>query len=266
MKLGRNILSIACWLLICLFCIPLLITVVLSFSPDSFLTFPTDRWSLQWYGKLFQDPRWWDAIQRSFIVGIATAFFSVVLATPLAIAVSKQRNRLFQSIPLLIFLTNCIPAVVLGLGLLMLIYRIELWGTYWGIIIAHTLVALPVVYLLIQTHMKTRLVELELAARGLGASTWQVWWRITFPNLRPTLLVAGIAAGTISWNESILTLFIATPSTETLPAVVWPQLRFSPTPLVAVASTISILLAILFVGGSLRWISRMLAIHQNVNG
>src|SRR5262249_32957794 len=87
--------------------------------------------------------------------------------------------------------------------------------------------------------------ELEEAARGLGASPWQAAVRITLPLLRPGLLAGAAAAFAVSLNEALLTMFLATPSSETLPAVVWPQLRYAPSPLVAVASCLSAALGLL---------------------
>jgi ABC-type spermidine/putrescine transport system permease subunit II len=86
--------------------------------------------------------------------------------------------------------------------------------------------------------------DLELAARGLGAGGWQVLRRVTLPLVRPALAVGGAAAFAVSLNESMVSLFLATPATETLPAVVWPQLRYAPSPLVAVASCASVVVAL----------------------
>src|SRR5206468_2249703 len=96
-----------------------------------------------------------------------------------------------------------------------------------------------------RTHFDQADPDLEAAARGLGASAWQVAARVTLPLMRPALLAGAAAAFAASLNESMLTLFLATPSTETLPAMVWPQLRYSPSPLVAVASCVSVGVALL---------------------
>jgi ABC-type spermidine/putrescine transport system permease subunit II len=73
-------------------------------------------------------------------------------------------------------------------------------------------------------------------------------WRVALPLLRPALLAGAAAAFAVSLNESMLTVFLATPSTETLPAVVWPELRYSPSPLVAVASCVSVGVALAAAG------------------
>src|SRR5262249_56071212 len=113
-------------------------------------------------------------------------------------------------------------------------------GTLAGLVLVHGLVGLPITYLIARSHLDQTSPDLEAAARGLGASETQVMWRVALPLLRPALLAGAAAAFAVSLNESMLTVFLATPSTETLPAVVWPELRYSPSPLVAVASCVSV--------------------------
>jgi ABC-type spermidine/putrescine transport system permease subunit II len=113
------------------------------------------------------------------------------------------------------------------------------------LILVHGLVGLPVVYLIARNHFEQTSTDLEAAARGLGASPVQVAFRVTLPLLRPALLAGAAAAFAVSLGESMLTLFLATPTTETLPAVVWPELRYSPSPLVAVASCVSVAVALI---------------------
>jgi ABC-type spermidine/putrescine transport system permease subunit II len=109
-----------------------------------------------------------------------------------------------------------------------------------GLALAHGLVGLPVVYLIMRAHLEQTDPLLEDAARGLGASPGQTAVRVTLPLLLPAVLAGATAAFVVSLNESLLTLFLATPQTETLPAVVWPQLRYAASPLVAVASCVSV--------------------------
>jgi ABC-type spermidine/putrescine transport system permease subunit II len=133
------------------------------------------------------------------------------------------------------------------MGLLPLLYATGLWGNPVGLILAHGLVGLPFVFLIVQTHLAQTGAELEAAARGLGASPWQATMRVTLPLLSPALLAGAAAAFALSLNEALLTVFLTTPSNETLPAVIWPQLRFAASPLVAVASCLSVALGIVAV-------------------
>ncbi len=221
-----------CWLFLLAGLAPLAATVWVSFSPDSFLTPPTGEWSLRWYGRFFADPRWTTAAGRSLLVAVTSAALGVTLAVP--VALSKSRR-----LPLVMLLPAVVPPVALGLGLLPLFHRIGLWGTTAGVVLAHTALGLPVVFLLLRTRYGQQLVECELAARGLGANRWLVFRRITLPLLRPAILAAFAVQFVLSWNEALVTVFLTTPATETLPVVMWSQLRGSASPLVAVAGVLS---------------------------
>ncbi len=232
------------WAVVCGLLAPLVVAAWMSFSPDSFLTPPTRSWSLRWYIAFAADRRWLAALARSLVVGAAAAGVAVTAGGPLAYAAARHRFRGRSAVAGLALLPLCVPPAVLGMGLLPLLYAVGLWGNLGGLVAAHALLALPVVYLIARVHLDRVSPDLEAAARGLGARPWQAAWRVTVPLLGPSLLAGAVAAFAVSLNESLLTLFLATPSTETLPAVVWPQLRYTPSPLVAVASCVSVLLAL----------------------
>ena len=221
-----------CWLLLLAGLAPLAVTVWVSFSPDSFLTPPTGEWSLRWYRRFFADPRWTTAAGRSLLVAVTSAALGVTLAVPVALSNSHR-------LPLVMLLPAVVPPVALGLGLLPLFHRIGLFGTTAGVILAHTALGLPVAFLLLRTRFGPQLAECELAARGLGANRWLVFRRVTLPLLRPAILAAFVVQFVLSWNEALVTVFLTTPATETLPVVMWSQLRGSASPLVAVAAVLS---------------------------
>lgn len=215
---------------------PVAFAVRVSFSPNSFLTYTSDEWSLRWYRAFLADPRWLDALVRSLIVAILSAAVAVATAAPFAMAVVRFRftgRRLMETAAIL---PACLPVVVLGIGLLPAFYALGLWGSPAGLILSHALLGFPAVYLIARMHFEEVGEDLEAVARGLGATARQATWRITLPLIRPALLTGAVIAYVGSFNESMLAIFLTTPETETLPALVWPQLRYAATPLVAVAS------------------------------
>jgi ABC-type spermidine/putrescine transport system permease subunit II len=224
---------------------PLLFAAWVSFSPDSFLTPPSGAWSLRWYWAFLADRRWTAALARGLFVALSSSGVALSAGVPLAFAVNRYRFRGRSALAAASLLPVCVPPAVLGMGLLPLLYAAGLWGHLGGLILVHGLVGLPVTFVISQNHVSQMSPDLEAAARGLGASPWQTLVRVTLPLLRPALLAGAAAAFAMSLNESLLTLFLATPSTETLPAVVWPELRYSPSPLVAVASCASVAVAVL---------------------
>src|SRR5262245_33744913 len=224
---------------------PLPFAVRVSFSPDSFLRFSWKGWSLRWYAAFLADQRWISASLHSLLVASAADLVALLLGLPLAFAVVRHRFRGRGFLNAWVLLPACVPGAILGMGLLPVFYVLHLWGTYWGLIFAHGLLALPVAFLVTRSHLEQVNADLEAAARGLGATQWQSVWRVTLPLIRPALLAAAGAVFVFSLNESTVTIFLATPATETLPVVVWPQLRYAASPLVAVASCLSAASAIL---------------------
>jgi ABC-type spermidine/putrescine transport system permease subunit II len=245
MNVRRLLLLLFGWSVVLAVLAPLLFAAWVSFSPDSFLTPPAGEWSLRWYVAFVHDRRWSAALVRGLIVGAGAAGVSLAAGVPLAYAVARCRFLGRALLGGAALLPACVPAAVLGMGLLPLLYAVGLWGSLTGLVLVHGLVALPVVYLVARTHFDQADADLEAAARGLGASGWQTFRRVTLPLMRPALLAGAASAFAISLNESMLTVFLATPRTETLPAVVWPELRYSPSPLVAVASCVSVAVALL---------------------
>ncbi len=86
--------------------------------------------------------------------------------------------------------------------------------------------------------------DLELAARGLGASGWLTFRRVTLPAITPAIMAGALMAFVLSLNEFMIALFLATPEIETLPRVIWPNLRYTLTPLVAAASCVTLLVTL----------------------
>jgi len=229
------------WLSLLLLLAPLGYACWLSFTPDEFLTPPMRAWSLRWYSEFFRSPRWTSALSQSLLVGGLAVLFSLATGLPLAFALARLHFRgkliVFGSV----LLPLVVPPVLLGIGLLPTVQALGLWGSTLSLAFAHALFGMPIVCWLTRAALVGVTPDLESAARGLGASTGQVLYRVTLPLIAPSVLAGAIMAFVLSLNEFILSLFLATPETETLPRVLWPNLRYSLSPLVAVASCITIL-------------------------
>lgn len=248
------------WSIVLLSLAPVIYTAWVSFSPDSFFTPPTREWSLKWYIAFLEDSRWTKAAARSFQVGILSALLSVLLAMMAAYAAIGMKPRARRGMKIVLLLPVCLPPAALATGLLPLMYFPRLWGTVSSLVLVHAALGLPIAFLIVSGHLTGRLAELESVARGLGASRWQSARRITLPLLRMPLFAAGLSVFVLSLNETMISLFLATPHNETLPAVSWPQLRFAASPLVAVASCTTALIgtmgALAVVGIETRWSRR----------
>lgn len=233
------------WLALVLLLTPLAWAVWVSFTPDEQLRPPLTAWSLRWYARFFGDPRWRDALQNSFVVAAGSTLVALLTGVPAALALERHTFPGRGLIARLLLLPICIPPLVLALGLLPTLYALGLWGTFLSLMLTHGLLGMPLVVLAGRASLAGVPVELEAAARGLGASPLQVLWRITLPLCLPGLLTGATLAFVVSLNDFFLALFLGTPETETLPRILWPELRYSLSPLVAVASVVTLLLTAL---------------------
>jgi putative spermidine/putrescine transport system permease protein len=224
------------WLALVVLLTPPLWAAWVSFTPDELLRPPSGRWTLRWYGRFLQDARWTGALFNSLVVGCGGTLLALATGTLAAVAARHQ----LQALGRFVLLPLCVPPVVLGMALLPTMHALGLWGTYLSLILAHGLIGMPLVFLTVRASLQGVPPDLELAARGLGARPAAVFFRVTLPLCKPGLMAGGALSFVLSLNEFFLALFLATPETETLPRVIWPELRYSLSPLVAVASVFTL--------------------------
>jgi putative spermidine/putrescine transport system permease protein len=236
------------WLALLVLLCPLGYACWLSFTPTEFLTPPVRDWSLRWYGEFSQSARWTAALAHSLLVGGMAVGFSLLTGLPLAFALARLHFRGESLLSAGVLLPLAVPPVLLGMGLLPTMQALGLWGSFVSLALAHALLGLPLVYSLTRTALEAVSPDLEQAARGLGASAWRVVTRVTLPVIAPSVVTGAVMAFVLSLNEFVLALFLATPETETLPRVIWPSLRYTLSPLVAVASCVTTLITLAGIG------------------
>lgn len=240
-SLGQN-LGLA--LLLCILW-PLFYVVWISFTPGELLEPPTGEWSLRWYRLFLESPQWIQALTNSIWVAGMAVISSLLGGGGVALAVTRYHFRGAQLLTGAVLLPLFVPAVVLAMALLPFMHTLGLWGSRFSLVAAHSLWSLPVVFLVIRSALEELDPDLELAARGLGANPLTTFRRVTLPVISPALLVGALMAFILSLNEFVMALFLSTPAIETLPKVIWPNLRYTLTPVVAAASSITMALTLL---------------------
>lgn len=224
---------------------PFAYAVWMSFAPGEVLEPPTERWSLRWYREFLGSSRWLGALRTSAEVAVLSVMGSLLGGLGLAVAVSRFYFHGRQMLSAIVLFPMFVPAVVLAMGLLPVMMEIGLRGTTAAIAAAHSLISLPVVFLLLRSAFAQVNPELEQAARGLGANPWVAFSRVTVPLIYPAVLAGMVIAFILSVNEFILALFLSTPRVRTLPAALWPAARDKETPLLAAASCVMALVTLL---------------------
>ena len=226
---------------------PTLVVIPMSFSSSALLKFPPEGFSLHWYEVFFTDPQWSSAALRSLEVASLTVVCSIILGLGTALAMIRGRFRGKSPIQVLILSPIIMPIVVLAVGLYFVYSDWKILGSVGGLVLAHTVIAYPLVYISLSTALKGLDSRLEDASASLGASKAYTFRHITLPLIAPGLLTGALFAFIMSWDELILSIFLTGPTIKTLPVVMWDQVQTELSPTLAVAATIVMLVTIVLI-------------------
>ncbi|PSQ52306.1 hypothetical protein BRD20_07460 [Halobacteriales archaeon SW_8_65_20] len=209
-RLGTVGFRVTTWLLFGFVLLPVVVVVSTSLSPTPDIAFPPESVSLRWYESFFLDEsqRQWRVVRR-----VVTGLLVIPLPTPL---------------------------IVLALALTVYFTRIGLTQSYLPIVLGHTLVTIPFVYVMTRAVLARVDWQTREAARDLGASRWQAFREAVVPQIRSGVAAAAFVAAILSLHEFLIALFVSSRATQTLPVLEWSALRNFVDPMVSVVSTLLI--------------------------
>ena len=163
-----------------------------------------------------------------------------MLGVPAAYALARARFSGKRLVEFFLVSPMVVPVIVLALALYMLFAPSGLVGRPLGLLLAHTVLALPVVIVIVGAAFRRSDPALELAARACGASFPRAFWHVSLPAVRPALISAGAFAFLTSFDEVVLALFLGGPRTATLPKRIWEAVKFELDPSLTAVSTLLI--------------------------
>jgi ABC-type spermidine/putrescine transport system permease subunit II len=242
-RVGLWILTIAV-LLFLIF--PLIVVVPESFSPTTILEFPPNGFSLRWYEDFFGDPNWLQALWLSIKLGLAVAFVATLVGLGAAVALVRFVTFGKSPIRALVLAPLIVPVIVTAIALFEIMTRLDLVGSFLGLLLCHTVLALPFPFFILESALKSVDPNLEDAAVSLGASQLQAFWKVTVPLILPSIFGAALFAFLASWDEVVVVLFVGGALLQTLPVQMFQFLTTEVRPTIAAASTM--LIAALLIG------------------
>lgn len=221
--------------------LPILMTLAMSFSAGQQLRFPVRNLSMGWYREFAASAQWTSALANSLLIATGTMFVSTSAGVAAAWAFTRNTARGSSVLYLIIMLPLFMPGVVLGLGIAMTFSRMQFFGvSLFGspllVILAHSLWAMPLVFLLMEAVLRTLDQRLVEAALDLGARPWRVFVEVVLPTCSTGIFSSALFAFVISLNEFVMALFLTDRDSQTLPVLMWLSLRSAATPALAVAS------------------------------
>ncbi len=215
---------------------PIVVVCWVAFTPEGYLSFPTDRWSLRWFHAIGRYPEFISAFWRSLWLGALSSAVAVALSVPAALAIARYRFFGREAMTTLFMSPLMIPHVVLGIAFLRFFTELGLGGTFLGLVLAHIVIVLPFALRLTLASAIGLDRSIEHAAISLGASEATVLRRITLPLVLPGLISGWALAFINSFDEVTMTVFIAAPSTVTLPVRMFLYIQDNIDPLVTSVS------------------------------
>ena len=248
-SLGRRVLWGYCGLALFFLCAPIAIVVVVSFNATEFIQFPPRGWSLRWYENYFSSRQWVEPTLLSLRVATVTMLLSTVLGTAAAIGLTRGRFRGRRALEFFFVSPMVVPTIVLAIGLYLLFARFRLVGQPLALYLAHTVVATPLVIVIVSAALKTTDSAIELAARSLGAGYFGTLWHVTLPAILPSVVSGAAFAFLLSFDEVVLAIFLGGPATTTLPKRMWESVRYEIDPTLTAISTLLVIVPIVILSG-----------------
>ncbi|HTR88286.1 MAG TPA: ABC transporter permease, partial [Reyranella sp.] len=230
--MSRRLLVVAAAIIYFFLMLPLLVVFPISLSSAQYMQFPPPGFSWQWYERYLDDPQWIDATVRSLYIGVSTAILALAVGVPLAFTLVRRRFRGRVFLDRLALAPLIVPTIIVSVGIYGLFAKLKLIGEWYGLVLAHTVLALPFVVLVIVAGLRDFDRALEQAAEGLGASRVRTLLRVTLPLLRPSLVSAGLLAFISSFDELVVALFLAGPN-MTLPKKMFDNILMEIDPTIA---------------------------------
>ncbi len=230
---------------------PIVTLIAFSFN-DSRRNIVWRGFTLKYYEKAWNNDGLIEAFVNSLTIALCNTLVSTVLGAMVALMLWRFRFPAKASYEGALALPIVIPEICMGVAMLAFFARTG-WppGLPWplnlgAITIAHISFSFPFVALIVRARLASFNRELEEAAKDLGASEWQVFRDVMVPYMKPGLIAGALLAFTLSLDDFVITFFTSGPDTVTFPVKVYSMVRFSVTPEVNAASTVLIVITLLF--------------------
>lgn len=211
--------------------VPIALVVLLSVFRTRRGEIQWDSFSLRWYADLLSNEEILAALGTSLVVGFAATLAALALATALALYVNApgRSPAARAALELVVFLPFLLPPIITGLSLLILFRELGVGRGLLTITVGHTVFVLALAYRTVLNRLQSISASMLAASRDLGATRWQTFRYVAAPNLRSALAVAAMLAFALSFDETMITLFLVG-SDGTLPIRLYAMMRVGFTP------------------------------------
>jgi len=216
--------------------LPVIVVIATSFTTTAYPLFPPRGFTLRWFETFLAMPEFVAGMRLSALLAGTATLIATCLGTMAAFGLARGPRRPRSPVSALFLSPIVFPAVVLGLALLIFYSRTGLAGSFPGMVAAHVVLVTPFVVRMVAGSLAEFDDSVEEAARNLGAGWLRVFFRVTLPIIRPGVVAGAVFAFIISFDELVVTLFLAGPGLQTLPIRVFTFVQYNSTPVISAIS------------------------------
>jgi spermidine/putrescine transport system permease protein len=226
--------------------LPVTVLALFSFQGSQIPVPPFNGPSLQWYSQVLSNAKIITALWNSALVAVLSSAVSVILGFLAAYGLARFRPRGAALLRGFLTAPLAVSSLIIGMGLLIAFNLIGVRQSLLAVGIGHIVINLPLCFAIIYSQMSDHQVNIERAARDLGANSVQVILLITAPMLWPAIFASFFLSMTFSWDEFIIA-FLLTRFETTLPVEIWNILRSGLSPRANAVGTLVFVISILLV-------------------
>ena len=198
------------------------------------------EWSLRWYRSYFASSAWMQATATSFQAGALTTVLATPLGTLAAYGLYVSRFRWAHAIHVLMITPMIVPVILVAIAVFYVYVKLKLVNSLTGIVLAHSMLALPLVMLVVTSALKSYDMNQEMVARSLGASRARAFVSVTLPQIRFAVISGALLSFLTSFDEVVLSMFVSGGANSTLTRNMFNALRDQIDPTIAAISTLMI--------------------------
>jgi putative spermidine/putrescine transport system permease protein len=243
---GRRLwLYVFCGLVMFFLVVPSLVVMPMSFSASAYLEFPPKEWSFRWYESYFSSTAWMNSTSTSLKAAVLTMLMATPMGTLAAYGLHVSRFRFSAAIYAILLLPLMVPIIMIAIGVFFLYAKLGMINTIFGLVMAHSMLAIPLVVIVVSAGLKSYDMNQELVARSLGASRARAFVTITLPQIRFSVITGALLAFLTSLDEVIIALFVSGGPNATITRRMFNALRDQIDPTIASISTCLIVVSVL---------------------
>ncbi|WP_445810172.1 ABC transporter permease [Yoonia sp.] len=220
--------------------IPTFIVIPMSFSDSQYLEFPPETWSLRWYRNYFGSSEWMLATRTSLTAAVLTMLVGTPIGVLAAYGLHASKVPYIRVAFVLLITPMMVPVVLVAIGAFYAYVKLQILYTMTGLVLAHSLLAIPLVVIVTGSALQSYDMNQEMAARSLGAPRWKAFLTITLPQIRFAVVTSALLAFLTSFDEVVIAMFISGGDNPTLTRNMFNALRDQIDPTIAAISTIMI--------------------------